>query len=100
MTHTNDRLSINRRALLTAGTGMTMAIAAPAAAMALDTQEEPLQQQILSLINELESDHGSGLAAITWSRRHIANKLRTALALQIEDTTFDYDYVEYYKSTL
>lgn len=100
MTHKNNHLSVNRRTLLTVGTGLGVAAAAPTAALALSTPKEGLEHQILDLIQDLESDHGSGLAAINWSRRHIANKLRVALDLQVAAPSFDDDYQEFYKKTL
>ncbi|WP_353391494.1 hypothetical protein [Ruegeria sp. HU-ET01832] len=100
MTNSHDRLSINRRTLLAAGSGMTLTAAVPAAALAFDTPKDDLYHQIATLIEELESDHGSGLAAVNWSRRHIANKLRAALNLPVEKLVYDADYTEFYKKTL
>ena len=100
MTQTNDRLSMNRRTLLAAGTGMTVTAATPAAALAIGTPQDMLPQKLLSLIDELEDDHSSGLAAVNWSRRHIANKLRVALDMPVESPVFDDDYTEFYKKTL
>lgn len=100
MTQHNDRLFMNRRSLLAVGTGMTVSTVVPTAIMALDTPQDIPPQQIVALIDELEGDHSSGISAINWSRRHIANKLRVAVGMPVENPIFDNDYTEFYKKTL
>lgn len=94
---------INRRMLLTRGS--TMAVATGASVVASNAwsasqNEEDLSAKILQVISELEAETNSELAAITWSRQHIANRLRASLNLPIEQEEYNKNYRDYYNHKL
>lgn len=90
---------INRRTLLTRGS--TMAVATGASVVASNAWSaskngEDLSTKVLQVISELEAEKDSGLAAITWSRQHIANRLRASLDMPIEQEEYNKNYRDYY----
>ncbi|WP_208989282.1 hypothetical protein [Pseudovibrio sp. POLY-S9] len=94
---------INRRTLITRGS--TMAVATGASVVASNAwsaskNEEDLSAKILQVISELEAETNSELAAITWSRQHIANRLRASLNLPIEQEEYNKNYRDYYDHKL
>ncbi|KZL17233.1 hypothetical protein [Pseudovibrio sp. WM33] len=94
---------INRRMLLTRGS--TMAVATGASVVASNAwsasqNEEDLSAKILQVISELEAETNSELAAITWSRQHIANKLRASLGMPVEQEEYNKNYRDYYNYSL
>ncbi|OED49595.1 hypothetical protein [Leisingera sp. S232] len=100
MTHSSSKTGTTRRKFLAAGSGITLTSLTPVVAAAQEPAMEDLNTRILSLLADLEDSHGSGLAAVNWSRRHIANKLRAALELPVTDPSFDDDYAVYYQKHL
>ncbi|WP_208990334.1 hypothetical protein [Pseudovibrio brasiliensis] len=94
---------INRRALLTAGSTMAVATGATVVASnawSASNNGDGLSAKVLQIISELEAEDGSELAAITWSKQHIANRLRASLDLPIEQEDYNKNYRDYYAHKL
>ena len=103
MANKGEDTRINRRMLLKGGS--TMAVATGASVVATnawsaDKNRDELSTKVLQIISELEAEKDSGLAAISWSKQHIANKLRASLEMPIEREEYNKNYRDYYNYSL